>query len=54
MAIQKLANKNYLEIVGRNTLWKLFDKFNGKLFTIKRLKSYEQCNKKIFEKLQNT
>lgn len=52
-AIQKLANKNYLEIVGRNTLWKLFDKFDGKLFKIKRLKGYGNCNKKIFCNIEN-
>lgn len=49
IAIQKLANKNYLEIVGRNTLWRLFNKFDEKLFIIKRLKGYENCNKKIFK-----
>ena len=48
IAIQKLANKNYYETVGRNTLWKLFDKFDGKLFDIKRLRGYQNCNKKVF------
>jgi hypothetical protein len=51
-AIQKLANKNYLEIVGRNTLWKLFDKFDERLFIIRRLKGFGNCNKKIFKSLQ--
>lgn len=51
-AIQKLATKNYLEIVGRNTLWRLFDKFDGKLFEVKRLKGYENCNKKVFVSLR--
>jgi len=52
IAIQKLANKNYLEIVGRNTLWKLFDKFDERLFIIRRLKGFGNCNKKIFKSLQ--
>lgn len=51
IAIQKLANKNYLEIVGRNTLWNLFNRFDGILFTIHRQKGFS-CNKKIFKKLE--
>ena len=30
----KLANANYYEIVGKNTLWNLLAEFDGKLFNI--------------------
>lgn len=54
IAIQKLANKNYLEIVGRNTLWKLFNRFDGRLFTVHRQKGFANCNRKIFKRLEKT
>ena len=54
IAIQKLANKNYLEIVGRNTLWKLFNRFDGRLFTVHRQNGFANCNRKIFKRLEKT
>lgn len=50
--IQKYAKMNYLDIVAKNALWELLNRYTNKLFIVERASGFGQ-NSKIFRPLNN-